>query len=60
MPREYNTEELEEFFEPEDCTMVMEDYGKCQDYPCDDCLKRFKSNLIAQKMWEDINRRNEW
>ena len=35
-------EDIEELFEPEDCTMVMEDYGECQDYPCDDCLKRFK------------------
>jgi hypothetical protein len=38
-------EDIEELFEPDDCTMVMEDYGMCQDYPCDDCLKRFKSNL---------------
>ena len=59
MPREYNTEELEEFFEPEDCTMVMEGYGKCQDYPCNDCMKRCKSSLITQKIWEDIDKRNK-
>jgi hypothetical protein len=36
--------EIEQVFEPEDCTMVMEDYGKCQDYPCDDCVTRFLKN----------------
>ena len=37
-------EDIEELFEPEDCTMYNENYGICQnDYPCDDCLKRFKA-----------------
>ncbi len=36
--------EIEQVFEPEDCTMVMEDYGKCQDYPCNDCVTRFLKN----------------
>ena len=36
-------EDIEELFEPEDCTMYNESYGICQnDYPCNDCLKRFK------------------
>ena len=35
--------DIEQGFEPEDCTMYNENYGICQnDYPCDDCLKRFK------------------
>jgi hypothetical protein len=36
--------DIEQVFEPDDCTMVMEDYGKCQDYPCDDCVTRFLKN----------------
>ena len=36
--------DIEQVFEPEDCTMVMEDYGMCQDYPCDDCVTRFIKN----------------
>ena len=49
--------DIEQVFEPDDCTMVMEDYGKCQDYPCDDCVKRFKKfnelNNIDIKEWND-------
>ena len=42
--------DIEQVFEPDDCTMVMEDYGKCHDYPCDDCVARFKRNY---KFWEN-------
>ena len=35
-------------FEPDDCTMVMEGYGKCQDYPCDDCVERKSYNQCME------------
>ena len=36
--------DIEQVFEPEDCTMYNENYGICQnDYPCDDCVERFKN-----------------
>ena len=51
--------EIEQVFEPEDCTMVMEDYGKCQDYPCDDCTKRFL-NSRCKNCWEEEKAKDIW
>jgi hypothetical protein len=39
--------DIEEVFEPEDCTMVMEAYGPCHDYICDECALRFKQNYCT-------------
>ena len=35
--------DVEEIFRDslyDECTMVMEDYGKCEDFPCTDCVYR--------------------
>jgi len=35
--------DVEEIFRDslyDECTMVMESYGKCHDFPCDDCVLR--------------------
>ena len=41
-------EDIEELFEPDDCTMVMKNYGKCYDYPCDDCVERKSYNQCME------------
>ena len=48
--------DIEQVFEPADCTMVMEDYGKCQDYPCDDCVERFKNRDDIKELLKEINK----
>ena len=48
--------DIEQVFQPEDCTMVMEDYGKCQDYPCDDCVERFKNRDDIKELLKEINK----
>ena len=52
--------DIEQVFEPEDCTMVMEDYGKCQDYPCNDCTKRFLNNRCKNCWEEEKAKDNTW
>ena len=52
--------DIEQIFEPEDCTMVMEDYGKCQDYPCDDCVKRFLNSRCKNCWGEEKHKDNTW
>ena len=52
--------EIEQVFEPEDCTMVMEDYDKCQDYPCDDCIKRFLNSRCKNCWGEEKHKDNTW
>ena len=53
--------EIEQVFEPEDCTMYNENYGVCQnDYPCDDCVKRFL-NKMCKNCWEEEKAKdNTW
>ena len=52
--------DIEQVFEPEDCTMVMEDYGKCQDYPCNDCTKRFLNNRCKNCWIDEKHKDNTW
>ena len=52
--------DIEQVFEPEDCTMIMEDYGKCQDYPCDDCTKRFLNKMCKNCWEEEKDKDNTW
>jgi len=42
--------DIEQAFDPDDCTMVMENYGKCHDYPCDDCVTRFIKNYKEEEI----------
>ena len=51
--------DIEQVFEPEDCTMVMEDYGKCQDYPCDDCIERFKNRDDIKELLGEMKKFND-
>ncbi len=48
--------DIEQVFEPDDCTMVMEGYGECQDYPCDDCVERFKNRDDIKELLKEINK----
>ena len=52
--------EIEQVFEPEDCTMVIEDYGKCQDYPCNDCIKRWLNKMCKNCWEEEKHKDNTW
>ena len=35
--------DIEQVFEPDDCTNYNESYAVC-DYPCDDCVKTLKNS----------------
>ena len=41
--------EVEEMFREgqfyDDCTMVMEDYGECHDFPCTECVHRVHKEI---------------
>ena len=52
--------EIEQVFQPDDCTMVMKDYGQCQDYPCDDCTKRFLDKMCKNCWEEEKAKDNLW
>ena len=53
--------DIEQVFEPEDCTMYNENYGVCQnDYPCDDCVKRFLNNRCKNCWEEEKHKDNTW
>ena len=40
----YSIDDIGEMFREgmliDDCTMIIRDYGKCHNYPCDDCINR--------------------
>lgn len=40
--------DIEQGFEPDDCTMYNENYGICHDYPCDDCVERKSYNQCME------------
>ena len=48
-------DEVYEMFEDgqlyDECTMVNRDYGKCHDYPCDDCVKKLMMVLLKSKFF---------
>ena len=50
MPRpkqKITIEEVEEMFnlDDRDCTMVIESYGQCHDFPCTDCVNRIHKEI---------------
>ena len=50
MPRpkqKITIEEVEEMFDLDDrdCTMVIESYGQCHDFPCTDCVHRIHKEI---------------
>ena len=50
MPRpkqKITIDEVEEMFnlDDRDCTMVIESYGQCQDFPCTDCVYRIHKEI---------------
>ena len=52
--------DIEQIFDPEDCTMVMEDYGMCHDYPCKECVDRLKESKCKNCFGEDKDKDNSW
>ena len=41
--------DIDQVFDPDDCTMYNEDYGICHDYPCNDCVTRFIKNYKEEE-----------
>jgi len=46
--------DIEQVFEPDDCTNYNESYDVCN-YPCEDCIERFKNRDDIKELLGEIN-----